>query len=263
VFQGNIPLSLTYFPVSLGPVLSAYGYGPTAAVSDKVAAELASAVESAVGFSTIQLTVLARGALDVVNSPYTSLLYQRLSQSASVAQQVVGMSGLIRGGSASALASAIQGEAAFVSLPNENGILLLSIRDNFRSFDSRSIALLGQAAVDEANPPPLRESVAHALAGIHTVATLPYLATLLDDQDMNLRVEAIGGIAAFANGLPIQTLAGTPSLAYLQFPTAAPYMTADTQAHFALGSQAIERNESAYLSFWKQWWLQHKAALGF
>lgn len=79
---------------------------------------------------------------------------------------------------------------------------------------------------------------------------------------MNLRIEAIGGVGAFANGLPIQTLSGTTSLAYLQFPASAPYMTTDTQSHFALGALAIAPNETAYLSYWKQWWLQHKATLG-
>lgn len=117
--------------------------------------------------------------------------------------------------------------------------------------------------MDSTNPTPLREAIAHALSAIHTAATLPYLATLFDDPDINLRIEAIGGVGAFANGLPIQTLSGTPSLAHLQFPAAAPYMTTDTQLHFALGALAIVPNEAAYLSYWKQWWLQNKTTLGF
>jgi hypothetical protein len=40
-------------------------------------------------------------------------------------------------------------------------------------------------------------------------------------------------------------------------------MTQDTKAHFALGTQAISRNEAYYLSFWNQWWEEEHATLGF
>jgi hypothetical protein len=201
--------------------------------------------------------------MDVLGSSYTTLLYQRLSESASAAQQIIGISGLVRAGNISALVTAIQKESIFTSVPQQNGILLSTIRNEFRAADSGSVAVLGQAVVDPTNPTPLREVIAHALSAIHTIASLPYLATLFDDPDLNLRIEAIGGVGAFANGLPIQTLSGTPSLAYLQFPDSAPYMTADTQLHFALGALAIVPDETAYLSYWKQWWLQHQTTLGF
>ena len=43
----------------------------------------------------------------------------------------------------------------------------------------------------------------------------------------------------------------------------APYKTAGTVANFAMGRLAIERNESAYLSFWKAWWSKNRAGLGY
>jgi hypothetical protein len=202
--------------------------------------------------------------LDELNSPVVALHFQRLSNSTSTRQQVFGLSGLIRGGSGTALATAAQPATDFAGYPLENGILLQSVRDYFRATDAGAISTLGSVAADSSNPnTAFREAAAHALAAIHTVATLPYLATLFNDPDTILRVEAIGGMGAFANGLAIQTMAGVPSLAYLQFPPTAPYMTATTRANFALGSQAIERDEASYLSFWKQWWSQNKAALGF
>jgi hypothetical protein len=264
VVQGRVPLTMTYFPVPPGPLLNAYTYDAAVALSDKIAAELGSAIESANGTLNFQLNALQYGLLDQLNSRYTSVLYQRISTSTSLAQRIIGLSGLIRSGDAPALASAIQSASAFVTYAKENGILLLSIRDYFRADDSLSIAVLGQAAVDSTNPNvDLRQAVAHALAAMHTTGTLPYLAMLLDNQDVKLRVEAVGGIGSFANGLAMQTNAGGPSLAYLQLPDNAPYMTAETKANFALGSQAIERNETAYLSFWKQWWSQHRTSLGF
>jgi len=140
----------------------------------------------------------------------------------------------------------------------------LSLRDFFRAADQGSVTALGQAASDSANPSSaFREAAAHALAAIHTLPTLPYLAALLDDTDAAQRVEAIGGMGAFANGLPSQTAAGVPSLAHLQLAQSAPFRTGDTMAHFALGSQAIEKNEGTYLSFWSQWWSQNRTNLGF
>jgi len=151
----------------------------------------------------------------------------------------------------------------FGAYPLESGILRQSVRDDFRAADAPSIAALGQSAVGSANPATFRQAAAHALAAIHTIQTLPYLSTLLNDMDADLRVEAIRGLGAFANGLPVQTAARVPSLAYLQLPPSAPFRTTDTLANFALGSNAIQRDEAAYLSFWKQWWTEQRTALGF
>ena len=89
---------------------------------------------------------------------------------------------------------------------------------------------------------------------------LPYLAALLDDPDPDLRAEGVGGLGAFANGLPVQTSANVPSLGYLQRPASAPYMTKETDANFALGPGA---ETEPRLSFWKTWWLQNRTSLGY
>lgn len=262
VVQGDIPLAMTYIPAQPGPILGAYAYDSTAGLSDKVAAEVSSAIESGAGGYNFELSALENGLLDQLNSRYTQVLYSRMSTSALTPQQVLGLSGLIRGGSAAALLAAVQ--PSFAANATRGGILLLSIRDYFRSTDPTTTTALGQTAADSNNPnSALREAAAHALAAIHAAATLPYLAALLSDPDVNLRVEAVGGMGAFANGLPVQTNAGVPSLSYLQFPAGAPYMTAETRANFALGPQAIERNEGSSLAFWTQWWSQNRTGLGF
>jgi hypothetical protein len=122
---------------------------------------------------------------------------------------------------------------------------------------------VGRVATDSLMPTTLREVTTHALAAVHTAAALLFLATLLDDPDLNLRVEAVGGMGAFANGLPVQTRQRVATLAYLQFPANAPYKTQDTVAHFALGRQAIAANETSYISFWKDWWSKNRANLGY
>ena len=259
VLQGALSLGDTFFAVPSGPILSAYAYQSTASLSDKVASELSAAIESNT-VSRFQWSFLQSGILDELNSPVVRLLYQRMSMSSSPQHRVLGLGGLIRRGSAPALQSATE----FEKYAMENGELLSSIRDQFRATDANSIAILGRAAVGSTTQSPaLREAAAHALASIHTVETLPYLATLLDDPDVKLRIEAIGGMASFANGLIVQTPACVPSLACLQFPDSAPYKTPDTIANFAMGAAAIERNEAAYLSFWKNWWSQQRAGMGF
>jgi len=263
VIQGSPAFSMTFFPEPVGPVLSPYAYGPAAPLSDRIASEICSAIESANGELPIQFYGLQYGLLDQLNSPVVALHYQRMSASGSEQQQILGLNGLIRGGSGPALATAIQAAFVFGAYPLESGILRQSVRDDFRAADAPSIAALGQSAVGSANPATFRQAAAHALAAIHTIQTLPYLSTLLNDMDADLRVEAIRGLGAFANGLPVQTAARVPSLAYLQLPPSAPFRTTDTLANFALGSNAIQRDEAAYLSFWKQWWTEQRTALGF
>ena len=104
---------------------------------------------------------------------------------------------------------------------------------------------------------------AHALASIHTRATLPYLAALLDDPVLDLRAEAVGGMASFANGLPVQITADLTSMRYLQFPEKAPYLTPETRANFGMGKFTIEQDEARYLSCWRTWWAEHRGELGY
>jgi hypothetical protein len=245
-----------FIPVPTGPLPDAYAYDPTASVPDKVASEISAAIEGVPGLGL--LPGLHADLLDQLNSPVIHVLYRRLSVSSSIQQRILGLSGLIRSGNTSALHSAIEAAPELSSSTVEYGILLLSIRDGFRSGDASSVVILGQAAVNTSLRVDFRQSAAHALRGIHTKDALPYLATLLYDPDIELQAEAVGGLASFANGLPIQTTAGVPSLSYLQLPDRAPYKTEDTVAHFALGDASIR-----YLSYWKTWWSQNKTALGY
>jgi hypothetical protein len=210
----------------------------------------------------LRLYALHSGLLGELKSPVWGRMYQRMADSTSPEPKILGLSGLIRDGNASAVAAAAP-VAALVGDNRAQAILLLSIRDFFRATDTDSVTAIGHGATDSTNSAAFREAAAHALAAIHTATALPFLATLLDDSNQNLRIEAIGGMAAFANGLAVQTSAGMPSLAHLQFRPNAPYKTADTVAHLALGRQAVAPNEASYLSFWKTWWGQNRASLGY
>ena len=261
VMQGDVSLSDTFIPQQPGPILSAYTYGAATSLNDKVASEVSSAIENADG-GTLRFYALHSDLLDHLNSPVIGTLYQRLAASNSPRQKILGWSGLIRNGSAEALGSVVQSVSLIKSQPLEAGVLASSIRGAFRSTDPKSVAALGQFLSIPSMPQALREAAAHALASIHTVAALPYLAALFDDPDADLQVEAIGGFSAFANGLPVQTPANATSLAYLQGPESAPYKTSETVDHLIMGKQAISQN-GRFLSFWKTWWQQHRIELGY
>lgn len=259
VMQGGISFSQTFIAVPRGPIASAYSYAATASLNDKIASEVSAAIESGNGAWTIDLH---RGILDQLGSPVLGVLYRRLAASPSGNRRILGLAGLIREGSVDALSTAMLAPASlFASCPLETGVLMSSIRDGFRAADATSIAVLGQAALDSRGA--FREVTAFALRSIHTVEALPYLAALMDDPDLKLRTEGIGGFSAFANGLPAQTPAGVPSLAYLQMPATAVYKTQETMANFAMGEAAVSRNEAKLLAFWKGWWAQNRAALGY
>jgi hypothetical protein len=264
VVNGDARLEQTLFPVPAGSIVSAYAYQASAPVSDKVASEIGSSIESGTVFDALEMYALFGGQLDELQSAVVPLLYQRLSGSASARLRVLGASGLLRGGSGAALASAVQLAPTLSAYPLEGGILLSSLRDYYRTSDATAVASLGQAAADSSDPnAAFREAAGHALAAIHTAAALPYLASLLDDPDTLLRTEAIRGIGSFANGLPVQTAAGVPGLMHLQLPAAAPYRTDDTMRNFALGPDVIGNNLDSYRQFWKQWWSANHAALGY
>lgn len=185
-------------------------------------------------------------------------LYTRLASSTSTNQRILGLAGLIREGDASALASVEQAAVSFAVFL-ERGVLLWSIEVDFRATDSVAVSILGRIATTQVPTlPGLRVAAARALSAIRGKEALPYLARLLDDPDSELRIEGVGGLASFAVGLPVQTTANVPSLGYLPRRDGWPYTNQDTVEHFAMGAQAIKKDEAGYVNYWKSWWLQHR-----
>lgn len=251
-----------FVPMPAGPIPAAYAYSDGATLSDKVASELAVAIEAANGDAADFVQIHA-GLLDQLRSPVVGKLYQRMASSASPAQRALGLAGLIRQGNTGALETALGVAPSLDETSLATRILILGIRDEFRQADQGGVAALGQAAANAGAPIEFRVAAAHALASIHTTSSLPFLATLLNDPSPDLRAEAVGGFSAFATGLPIQTSACVPSLSCMQLPQSAPYLTPETIANSAMGRDTVLQNEAKYLSFWRAWWTQHRSDLGF
>lgn len=257
VFQGAAAFTRTFIPEQSGPILSFYTYAPTAVIGDKLALEIAAAIEEANGGGPDLIDI--QFDLDHLSSPVASGLYQRMANASPTPENILGLSGLIRGGSGDALNTAVRAIKTFSGFPMETGVLVRSIRDEFRATDSTSVGVLGQAAANSQDSNlSFRRAASHALASIHTSDALPFLAALLNDEDATIQAEAAGGLALFANGLPVQSSSDVAGLGFLQLPASAPYQTPETIGNLALGDAA-----SQHVSFWRNWWTQNKATLGY
>lgn len=250
-----------YFAVPSGPISLAYAYDSSASPHERLVAEISNAIESRTIPARLR-TLLFSALLEGLDSPILKILYDRLASSPSVDDRLFGLSALIRTGDGAALEPAVQYRDELPDHPAAT-VLLMSIRDFFRESDSGSVQTLGEIALDLSMDLSVRLAAAHAVASIHTRESLPFLGMLLDAPELDLRVEAVGGLGAFANGLAIQTRANTVSLAYLQLPEDAPYRTQDTVAHLAFGRQAIEADETRYTTFWADWWQDNRSSLGY
>jgi len=262
VITGGVLFNQTYIPGGTEPLPTGYIYPASAPLSDKIASEVGSAIESGTA-TTAQIFGLYFGPLDQLNSPITQVIYRRLSSSTLTNQQILGFAGRIREGDSTAVIGVAAVESSLAKYPIESSILLASLRNDFRATDAQSVTALGQIASAATSNTALREAAAHALAAIHTREALPSLAALLDDNDASVRAEGVGGLGAFANGLPVQTSAANSSLSHLQLPPTAPYKTEATVANFAQGLQTVATKEAGYISFWKSWWTENRSSLGY
>jgi hypothetical protein len=94
------------------------------------------------------------------------------------------------------------------------------------------------------------------LAGIHTPATLPYLARLLDSTDRRVRLEAYGGFIAFVLGRPIQTPENTVSGLAMNQPGTI-YSSDGTWKKCSIGWDAPDAELDAMATCWKNWLRSH------
>ena len=96
---------------------------------------------------------------------------------------------------------------------------------------------------------------------IHTPASLPLLAELMDSSDPWVQDCGMRGLSRFVDGLPVTIPDNVPNFSNLvsQGPTA--YRTSATD-QYSLSRRGVPAgSEAEYLQFWKGWWLANKATL--
>lgn len=158
------------------------------------------------------------------------------------------------------------GLALTIHLSPADGLRLVRESRNFAATGSFEESLLRAAIGSVANPDPVvvsrlgdlarsldcpyRVEAAASLFVIHTAEAVRELAPLLDEDHPELVARAVGGLACFANNVPIggfQPAAGE-----------APYRTAETIKHSVMSEDAIKRDRAYYVGFWKEWWDKNK-----
>ena len=130
--------------------------------------------------------------------------------------------------------------------------ILDEIKIYYSNVSTVSVQNLGEIAIDAARDIPQREAAAAALARIHSMVCLPYLSKLLQSHDNFMQAMAVGGIAAFANNVPVNSHEPASG--------AWPYRTDETIAHSAFDESLIQSRPGYYVGFW-QTWVQQNASL--
>lgn len=244
VLQGQYPFEFAYFPVPKGvPTIATAS--PPATVSDRIAVELASALEVYTDYS--QLSQLASGLLGIGDSAVTLSLYQTLRTSTDPSLKFVGVSGLLRSNDISVLAD-VGNDIGLI--PNLHAIGLIPAICGVRN--PLATQYLGKiaASMDE----ELQRCAAMALDYIHTLDTLPFLAQLLASGDPATREYAVQGLSRFVDNLPIQNQSNILNGGALMARGPTPYRTPETDKYSLSRGWLNGQDDAPYLVFWKSWW---------
>jgi hypothetical protein len=245
----RLPLGLACYPVQKGslPSVSAPAGSPPA---DLVALELATSTEQ-LSSTSVQFYYSAKGLLSTPASATVSSVHARLSQSTDLQVQSVGLIGRLQQGDAAALAELPQTPEAFRKLAL-NLEMAAAIR-NFRNPTPSAVQSLGRLATSSTAARPVVLSSADALRAIHTKDSLPFLVSLLDSSDAEIRHQGLAGLSMFVENLPVQTPEMVPAMTWLKQQGPAPYRTADTDRYSAKFGEPSGR-QAEYVTFWKSWW---------
>lgn len=255
--QPSMHFTDAYIPVPPGAIGDAYAYKTDVPVVEKLLLEIANAAEQSQGREPA-LQFVHYGLLEGFQSDVPKRLYERLSQSGVAETRAMGIAGMVRRGDPEAL-GALERESVGLSADRSLPVAAFSIGAYYRNPDPTGVTILGRLARTAALP-KLRAAAAIALASIHTKATLPYLALLLEEPDIELASYGIGGLAMFANNVAILTHANLKTTGYQPLPGPAPFRTEETMKYFALGKEALGANREQFVNFWKDWWMQYRTA---
>jgi hypothetical protein len=273
---GQIPFEGAYVQLSAGaavPPTAASSSSPTP--SDMVAVQLASALPY--HSTSVPLYDAASALLGLAETPTTLSTLRTLRSSGDAEVGLVGLAGLVGYGPWSPLAG--NGHNTSVSRLLEARSALSQIATNVASISSLqdvcallggpvaivrdtntgTIAALGEIAAS-ANT-ALQRAAAEALSEIHTSASLPLLAQLMNSGDSYVRERGMRGLSRFVDALPTANPDNSTNMKNRVSQGPTPYRTPATD-QYSLSRQLLPAgSEAAYLQFWKTWWSANQAAL--
>ena len=263
-----------------GPLPEKWNYSETAKPEDKLAFEIAWAIESHPEGSAAAIAIKSDN-LDGVSDQSKADIYHKLYLSGAADAHLTGLLGLVKQADPRVLGEVMSNMAQFAETPitnsytvngqrisgtvrDENGVAVTPIVPIAASIkeivdpSAATVNALGNLLQMQNSPQSIRHAAAHALANIHTGSAVTYLAPLLNSDDAVLRADAIGGIACFANGVP----AINPAIpgGGIDINRSSPFKTDATVRHFAMGIMTISPKESYYLNYWRAWWAVNGSA---
>jgi hypothetical protein len=244
-----IPGVFFWAPLPKGSIPSASQISSSSA-EDLVALELSSAIEQSesTGGSSYYFS---QRLLDLPDSALVVGQYRYLSQSSNPGVHIVGLVGLVRQGDPKSLAELALPSEALRASP-----LAAKLASSFRRLRDGSPAVvgaLGNLVTTAGVPSGVQLAAADTLRAIHTQATLPYLRSMLDSPNAEMRDHAIGGFSMFVQNLPVQTAEMVTDFSWAKASGPAPYRTQETDKYSTL--KAPNLNQQQYVDFWKSWWL--------
>jgi hypothetical protein len=248
-----------YVTVPASALPSAFAYGPSVSTSGKLIDEMGAALEDP-STGGLASHLVSAGLMDDLGATDTAALWSQLLSSSDARARTTGLAGQIRAGSPSALALlAATSPSSFGS--DSQDALSMAIC-GYSKLDASGIAALGALSQTAGYADSVQFCATHALRSIHSAATLPYLAQLLDSTSLRLQYEAVAGIASFVNGFSVQTTANVSNLGGLtEDPIkAAQLATPETRSNFPT-IKAFNEQPAVYTAFWKVWLAAHPGYL--
>jgi hypothetical protein len=194
------------------------------------------------------------------DTPAVRAVLNSLAASPNSTARSTGLAGLLQMKDKQALLTFLASRKAFSPI-EENRIVGRISSPAFRSTDPEIIQALGIAMNDPSSSPGLQQAAAQFLRAVHTRETLPHLAILLDSPIPDRQVDAVFGFSGFANGFEIVSHLNTTSMTWLTNRKDTPYTTDQTLHYLLLGMGADAGSRQEVVTFWRNWWKDHAAAL--
>jgi hypothetical protein len=132
-----------------------------------------------------------------------------------------------------------------------NDSSLARLERTYRSKDPRGVAILARW-LNQGGSAEMRAAAAGALARIHTPDAVTILGPALNHADFQVQWRAVGGLAMFANNVPIA--GGGPA------PGEWPFRSDDTFRYSAYSEEYVAEHHE-FIDFWRKWWAENEAAV--
>jgi len=178
---------------------------------------------------------------------------QSLHASSDPELRFIGVLGLLTAPDDAAALSEIAGNLDLVSTLSSRTLLASSICGQLNT-DAAAVKAIG--AISASNDLGFQSCAAMALSLIHTRASLPFLAQLLNNQNTFVREQAMKGLSRFCDNLPAATAVNMINGRGVLSQGSSPYSTPGTRK-YSLSVSSLNASpypESEFLQFWSDWW---------